>query len=1126
MANTRTFNRSFSGGELSPEMFGRIDDVKFQTGAAKLRNFIVTPQGPVENRPGTKLVRKAKFDHSAVRLIPFTYNTTQTMVLEFGYHYIRFHTEGATLMDGDVPYEVVTPYDASHIFDIHYVQSADVVTLVHPSYKPMELRRLSAIDWALTEISFTSTVSAPSTVTVSPYMPASALAGPPPISADTYQNWDYVVTAISADNVSESSASAVTSVNMNLYITGAYNTIAWSPSSGAIRYRVYKKQGGIFGYIGQTASLSLVDDNIAPDTGITPPIYDNDFSTSGIGSVTVLDPGMMYGTGYDGGIITGVSVTGSGSGYTNPVLEISDPTGSGGVFALTTAHDGEGDYKVVSVNVDLMGSGYTAPELFVTDTTGSGAALSWTTAPDGAGKLKITSVTVEDGGKGYSATPSIKVVDATGAGAAFTVYTMPDGTLKITSVSVVYGGSGYTAPVVVIYDTTPGGTGSGASFSVDTIPDGMGGLTIAGVTVISGGSGYKTPVWFIEDPGTPVPASLNITTAPDGLGHKKIVGVTVIDGGEKYTDPIAFIVDSPSTGSGATFAVSHTIATDVPTLKVTDPTGTGAILRPIVTGEYHGITSVEVIEKGHGYTSPVVSVDLPAGGSGAVFSSTISGFANSPGAVSYFEQRRCFAGSYVNPQNIWMTKSGTESNMSYSLPIRDDDRIKFRVAAREANTIRHIVPLNQLILLTGSAEWRVSSVNSDAITPTSISVRPQSYIGASNVQPVIINNSLVYCAARGGHLRELGYSWQSNGFITGDVSLRAAHLFDTYEVVDLTYSKAPNPVVWCVSNSGKLLGLTYVPEQQVGAWHWHDTEGEFKSCAVVAEGDEDILYVVVKRKTTFGQEQQYIERMNPRKFGGKLEDAYYMDCGLSYDGTMSGYAIITGGTEWDKTEELTLTASGDVFAFPGDADINDVVAFTSSFTGIQYRFRITSVEAANTVKGYLDKTLEEELRGVDIYPWSIARKDIGGLDHLEGKTVAILGDGAVIPNEVVVGGKITLPHPCSKIHVGLPYQSDLQTLPMTLNIEGYGQGRYKNINKAWVRVFQSSGIFIGPDENNLVEAKQRTTEPYGSPPSLKSDEIYVMLTPTWASSGQIYLRQQDPLPLTLVGLTLEVAIGG
>lgn len=58
MANVRTLQRSFAGGEMSPEMFGRIDDVKFQTGAAKLRNFIAKPQGPVENRSGFEFVEK------------------------------------------------------------------------------------------------------------------------------------------------------------------------------------------------------------------------------------------------------------------------------------------------------------------------------------------------------------------------------------------------------------------------------------------------------------------------------------------------------------------------------------------------------------------------------------------------------------------------------------------------------------------------------------------------------------------------------------------------------------------------------------------------------------------------------------------------------------------------------------------------------------------------------------------------------------------------------------------------------------------------------------------------------------------------------------------------------------
>lgn len=96
MANTRTLNRSFSGGELSPEMYGRIDDVKYQAGAALLKNFIATPQGPAENRPGFAYVNTTKASAIA-RLIPFAFSVDQTMVVELGQGYIRLHTQGETL---------------------------------------------------------------------------------------------------------------------------------------------------------------------------------------------------------------------------------------------------------------------------------------------------------------------------------------------------------------------------------------------------------------------------------------------------------------------------------------------------------------------------------------------------------------------------------------------------------------------------------------------------------------------------------------------------------------------------------------------------------------------------------------------------------------------------------------------------------------------------------------------------------------------------------------------------------------------------------------------------------------------------------------------------------------------
>ena len=120
MPNIRTLQRSFGGGVVTPEFFGRIDDVKYQTGLALCRNFIVLPHGPIANRPGFAFVRAVKDSTKKTRLIPFTYSTDQTMVIEVGAGCFRFHTHGATLMNGAVPYEIANPYAEADLFDMEY----------------------------------------------------------------------------------------------------------------------------------------------------------------------------------------------------------------------------------------------------------------------------------------------------------------------------------------------------------------------------------------------------------------------------------------------------------------------------------------------------------------------------------------------------------------------------------------------------------------------------------------------------------------------------------------------------------------------------------------------------------------------------------------------------------------------------------------------------------------------------------------------------------------------------------------------------------------------------------------------------------------------------------------------
>ena len=150
---------------------------------------------------------------------------------------------------------------------------------------------------------------------------------------------------------------------------------------------------------------------------------------------------------------------------------------------------------------------------------------------------------------------------------------------------------------------------------------------------------------------------------------------------------------------------------------------------------------------------------------------------------------------------------------------------------------------------------------------------------------------------------------------------------------------------------------------------------------------------------------------------------------------------------------------------------------------------------------------------------------VSGLEHIEGKLVHILADGAVMPPQTVASGRVSLPHPAAKIHVGLPIAADMQTLPLAVPLDNaYAQGRQKNINKVWLRVYRSGGIWAGQAETELTEYKQRTVEPLGSPPRLKSEAVEITLRGQWSEDAKLFVRQIHPLPLTLLSVAAEVAV--
>ena len=155
--------------------------------------------------------------------------------------------------------------------------------------------------------------------------------------------------------------------------------------------------------------------------------------------------------------------------------------------------------------------------------------------------------------------------------------------------------------------------------------------------------------------------------------------------------------------------------------------------------------------------------------------------------------------------------------------------------------------------------------------------------------------------------------------------------------------------------------------------------------------------------------------------------------------------------------------------------------------------------------------------------------EITGLSHLEGRDVAVLADGNVIHGLTVEDGKITLKHPASVVHDGLPYSAELETLDLTLpRQDGTQQGRSARLISVSVRVEKTRGIKIGAAEGDPVpfeamEFKERSTEPYGAPISLTTGIMTLGLNAGY-SSGRVRVIADEPLPCTVISLLPKVAV--
>ena len=274
---------ALNGGEIAPEMLARVDQNRYKTGCERLLNMVPMPQGGITKRPGFEPVGQAG-SLGPYRLIPFVFSANESRVLEvyadtdnsIARVRVWFPTD-KTFFDTALHNNAGWAYRGYELRTLSFAQSADVIYIAHPNHKPGKISRYADSDWRFEEINWLPAIDAPTGVAVE------AMGNVENARMYEKQWYHYVVTSIDNDTGEESLASEVGDVYTHPVSDIWYNHISWNAVANAKEYRIYKKDNGVFGYIGTAENGETIYDdyNYTADTEDTPPRVENPFEGDG-----------------------------------------------------------------------------------------------------------------------------------------------------------------------------------------------------------------------------------------------------------------------------------------------------------------------------------------------------------------------------------------------------------------------------------------------------------------------------------------------------------------------------------------------------------------------------------------------------------------------------------------------------------------------------------------------------------------------------------------------------------------------------------------------------------------------------------------------------------------------------
>ena len=296
---------------------------------------------------------------------------------------------------------------------------------------------------------------------------------------------------------------------------------------------------------------------------------------------------------------------------------------------------------------------------------------------------------------------------------------------------------------------------------------------------------------------------------------------------------------------------------------------------------------------------------------------------NWPRTITYYQGRMWLASTDEQPETIWASQSGDFDD--FFLGEADDDGLEYTVS--EKGRIEWMVGVRTLLFGSASGEHVATDSNGGpgVLTPSELDINQQSAFGSRAMQPIKIGNLILYVSPDGKKIRDVGYQWEEDGWLSRDITFISEHMAKKDPIVRMAFAQHPENHLWAITESGKLQGGTYelstkdITAETVG-WHRHFTQGQFK--------DVVNIDVAGTSQTYFASTRTLPGEVDPYIYIEIYDPEVYLDSYEVVD--LAGGTRITGVTHLAGLEvrplvdgavqpKVTLDASGEAdVLYPGN----------------------------------------------------------------------------------------------------------------------------------------------------------------------------------------------------------------